>query len=68
MNLVITMVDPYHIVVYTQGHFAILLIVISRKTCNAQSLESHNENLSYNSYTRNCMLIQKLLFSQFFSL
>ena len=49
VTLMIAIVDPYRIVVYAQGHFAILLIASSRKTCNSQSLESCNQNPNYGS-------------------
>ena len=37
-------------VVYAQGHFAILLIASSRQSRNLQSLESHNQNPTYDIY------------------
>ena len=42
------MVDHmYHIVVFAQSYLAVLLISSSRNTPNPQSLESHNQNLTY---------------------
>ena len=48
MNLITAIADPVpYTIQYTPNYFASLMIVSSRKTRNSQSLESHNQNLTY---------------------
>ena len=51
MNLTIATVDPVlHTIQCIRSYFAVFLIASSRKTHNSQSLESHNQNLTYGTH------------------